>query len=91
MAAGSWNTGCRVHCGHPVANGQEKAHRDLAYLARPVACGGGTRGMATIRDKMGHSCPNVCLDRALRETTPPLSEGSGRSRHRSRSFDESPC
>ena len=32
-----------------------------------------------IRDKLGDSCPNVCLDKALRETTPPLSEGSGRS------------
>ena len=34
--------------------------------------------MATIRDKISHSCPNVCLNRALRETTPPLSGGSGR-------------
>ena len=32
--------------------------------------------MATIRDKMGHSCPNVCPDTALRETTPPISEGT---------------
>jgi hypothetical protein len=36
-------------------------------------------GTATIRDKMGHSCPNVCLNRALRESTPPFRKGSGRS------------
>jgi len=47
--------------------------------------------MATIRDKTGNSCPNVCRDRALRETTPPISEGSGRDQHPSRCFDESPC
>jgi hypothetical protein len=47
-------------------------------------------GMATIHDKMGHSCSHVCLDMALRETAPPPREGSGRNRHRSCGFDESP-
>ena len=73
----------RSHSGRPSSR--------VSQIASMLSRMKGSTGMATIRDKMGHSCPNVCLAMALREATLPLSEGSGRNQHPSHSFDESLC